>query len=398
MGGGQPLPGEGPARRPSAAALAARLRHLAPAIPSGYAGLARPVADQPFAVPVADGRFTGPVADQYGLSSPFHQVRMQPLSEITQPRTRESRARMPRPSVPRPSRRVLAITASVAAVVALTAAVVIVKPFSSVAAKPVSDGLTVTGGASARAISSESSPQAGKKQRGAEGQATKSTASVASTTAGVHPSAGAKSSSPGASPSSGASASSGVHPSSSPTPAPTGTPDDYGFAILDSSISQEVHHCEQLGIDRQGYQAIICFDIDTYPSGANYYATGKVEAYCQTTAGTVVACPQITLRGSFTEGMEGSTLIQQTWTCGGSAAACPDGRWVQVLTTFEWSDANSANCSNGTTLTTDVWTEVVGATTQIELPVSDATYTLNASDGGTDGDAYSSGHYWVCQS
>jgi serine/threonine-protein kinase len=379
-----------PARRPPAAALASRLRSLAPAILPGHAGLAGPVADQRSAGPVADQRPAGPAADQYGLSSPFHQVRMQPLSEITQPRTREARVRMRRPSIPRPTRRVMAITASVAAVVALTAAAVIVDPFGSLAAKPASDRLTVptvTSGASAQATGLAPSSHSGKKQR-----ATKPAASAASTKTGVHPTSGATSSSAGASPSSGA------HPGSSATPAPTGTPDDYGFTILDSSVSEEVHHCEQLGIDRQGYQAIVCFDIDTYPSGGDYYATGKVEAYCQTIAGTVVACPQITLRGSFTEGVEGSTLTQETWTCGGSSAACPAGRWVQTLTTFKWSDSNSANCSNGTTLTTDVWANVVGPTTQIELPVSDATYTLNASDGGTDGADYSSGHYWVCQS
>jgi serine/threonine-protein kinase len=380
-----------PARRPPAEALATRLRRLA--------ALSRPAqfTDQRPTGPVADQRPTGPDADQYGLSSPFYQVQMQPLSEITQPEHRP-RERRPRPSIPRPSRKVMTITASVAALVALTAAIVIVNPFSSPAAKNAGETLaapTTTSGASALATTSASSSgpgSNGKKQPGTKGQPTGPTSSAASTKPGAHPSAGAPASSSGASPSSG------TNPSSGGTPAPTGTPDDYGFTILDASASQEVHHCEQLGIDRLGYQAIICFDIDTYPSGSNYFATGEVEAYCQTIAGAAVQCPQITLTGSFTEGVEGSTLIQKTWTCGGSAAACPDGRWVQPITTFEWSDANSANCSNGLTLTTDVWTNVVDPTTSIELPNSDATYTLNSSDGGTDGNDYSSGHYWICQS
>jgi hypothetical protein len=188
-----------------------------------------------------------------------------------------------------------------------------------------------------------------------------------------------------------------VKPSASPTPSPVGTPDDYGFAILDASISQEVHHCEQLGIDRKGYQAIVCFDLNTYTSGSSYYATGEVEAYCQTIAGAVVQCPHISLASSYTEGIEGSTLIRKTWTCGGSSAACPTGRMVETITTFEFSDANSANCSNGLSMANDVWDEVVGGT-QIELPVSDATYTMSVGDGGTDGDSYSSGHYWICLS
>jgi hypothetical protein len=158
-----------------------------------------------------------------------------------------------------------------------------------------------------------------------------------------------------------------------------------------------VHHCEQLGIDRRGYQAIVCFDIYTYTSGGNYYATGKVEAYCQTIAAAAAQCVQISLTGLYTEAASGSET-KQTWTCGGSAAACPNGRLVETLATFEWSDSNSGNCSNGLSPANDIWDEVRGLTTQIELPVSDATYTLSASDGGTDGDSYSSGHYWVCPS
>jgi len=396
-----------PARRPSAEAVASRLRHLASVSRAGRPGFTGPVVDQRPSDPVADQRSTGPVADQYGLSSPFYQVQMQPLSEITQPenrprergqRQRGPRQRGPRLSVSPPSRKVMAITASVAALVALTAAIVIVNPFGSPAAKNAGESLTAptaVSGASALATNSAASPGTGRngsKQPGTKGQTANPTTSAASPKAGAHPSAGAPASSSGASPSSG------TQPSSSGAPAPTGTPDDYGFTILDASASQEVHHCEQLGIDRLGFQAIICFDINTYPSGSNYFATGEVEAYCQTIAGAAVQCPQITLTGSFTEGVEGSTLIQKTWTCGGSAAACPDGRWVQPITTFEWSDSNSADCSNGLTLTTDVWTNVVDPTTSIELPNSDAVYTLNSSDGGTDGNDYSSGHYWVCPS
>jgi len=392
-----------PVRRPSAEALAARLRRLAPLSRPAHPGFdqrpADPADDQRPTDPVTGPRSTGPVADQYGLSSPFYQVQMQPLSEITQPE-HQPRERGPRPSMPRPSRKAMTITASVAAVVALTAAIVIVNPFSSQAAKNAGETMTApsaTSGASALATNSAASSRTGtngKKQPGAKGQPAgpSSSSSSGSTKPGAHPSAGAPASSSGTSPSSG------TNPSSGSTPTPTGTPDDYGFTILDASASQVVHHCEQLGIDRLGFQAIICFDINTYTSGSNYFATGEVEAYCQTIAGAAVQCPAITLTGSFTEGVEGSTLTQKTWTCGGSAAACPDGRWVQPITTFEWSDASSANCSNGLSLTTDVWTNVVDPTTSIELPNSDATYTLNSSDGGTDGNDYSSGHYWICQS
>ena len=391
-----------PARRPSAVALAAGLRGLAPSGRPAPARLTGPVAGQPgqtgqHGLTGGHGQ-TGQygLTGQQGLSSPFHQVRMQPLAETAPPRDGMTRPRARRPRVPRPSRRALAITASAAAVVALVAAAAIVDPFSSPAATTTSDGLaapTVTSGASAQATGSAQSAPAGKKQPGTRAtgtgaRATNGTAPATTGKAGAHPSSG------------GAAPSSAGHPAASTTatPSPAGTPDDYGFTILDASSSQDVHHCEQLGIDRKGYQAIICFDLNTYASGGNYYATGEVEAMCQTIAGAIVQCPQITLGGSFTEGVEGSTLIQKSWTCGGSSAACPDGRWVQTLTTFEWSNSDSASCSNGTTLVTDVWVNVVGPTTQIELPVSDATYQLNASDGGTDGSDYSSGHYWVCPS
>ncbi|HUN36930.1 MAG TPA: serine/threonine-protein kinase [Trebonia sp.] len=416
-----------PARRPPAAALASRLRTLMPSTPLGPTGHSSPTghnsitnhadhADHaghgnhsgitgntgPTGQAGLSGH-TGPVAaqsgltGQHGLSSPFHQVRMQPLGEVTPPRDGLTRPRAWRPRVPRPSRAALAIAASVAAVVALVAAVAIVNPFSSPPARTTSDGLAapaVTSGASTQVTGSASSSRTGKRQAGTGEQASGGPSAGASGKAGPRSGSGPTTSSSGTSPATGAQPSSG----STTTPSPAGTPDDYGFTILDASSSEEVHHCEQLGIDRRGYQAIICFDIDTYASGGNYYATGEVEALCQTIAGAIVQCPQITLAGSFTEGVEGSTLVQKSWSCGGSSAACPDGRWVQTLTTFEWSDSDSAGCSNGTTLTTDVWTNVVGPATQIELPVSDATYALSASDGGTDGDDYSSGHYWVCPS
>jgi hypothetical protein len=44
----------------------------------------------------------------------------------------------------------------------------------------------------------------------------------------------------------------------------------------------------------------------------------------------------------------------------------------------------------------DVWMVAYGGNTQIELPVSDETFELDANDGGNDGMNYSSGHYLVC--
>jgi serine/threonine-protein kinase len=366
-----------PARRPAAVALAAALRRLTP-------------GTQPIRAPLA-----GPVRDQYGLSSPLHQVRMQPLSQAT-----EQPEAKPRRSLPSPSRTVMAITGAAVAGVALIAAVVIMNPFASSAAKSTSDQLTtptVTSGATAAAAVSArpSRTGTGKKQgdpaKGSGTQTATATASGRSTKPGSHPSSSATSPSSGPRPTTGG-------PTTSAAPSPSGTPDADGFTILNASDQGGARNCEQLGIDRRGYQAIVCYEIDSYTfGGGEYEATGKVEAYCQTISGASAQCLQITLGGLFTEGVSG-TENQQSWSCGGSAAACPDGPLVETLTTFAWSDSKSAACNNGTSPGNDVWDEVVGGTTQIELPVSEATYALNSSDGGNDGDNYSSGHYWVCQS
>jgi serine/threonine protein kinase, bacterial len=349
-----------PAERPSAVELASVLRGLTPRT--------RPV---PAAVPDR-------VVDQYGLSSPLHQVRMRPFPEVThEPPTKRHRR------LPSPSRKALAVTGVVAAGAVLIAAVVLVNPFGSSAAKNVSDQLTAptaTSGASAEATASSAGH--GTKP-GPSATAGRQTASAI---------ASGRSTKTGASPSSGA-----TSPSSQPTA--TGTPDADGFTILDAfGEGDDLRKCEQLGIDRRGYQAIVCYDIDTYSLSGypdDYFATGKVEAYCQTIAGASAQCLQITVGGLFTEGVSG-TENQQSWSCGGSAAACPDGPLVETLTTFEWSDSNAGACNNGTSPANDVWDEVTGGTTQIELPVSEATYALNSGDGGNDGDNYSSGHYWVC--
>ena len=360
-----------PAERPSAAALASALRSLSPTPRPAPASAPDRVPDR--------------VLDQYGLSSPLHQVRMQPFAEVTQPPTRRHRR------LPAPSRKALMVAGAVAAGAVLIAAVVLVNPFAS-AAKNVSDQLTAptaTSGASAEATVSA---QASSTAHGAK--------PAAGATAGRQSASGTASSRPatsGASPSSGATSPSS--PSAQPTA--TGTPDADGFTILDAAgEGDSVRKCEQLGIDRRGYQAIVCYDIDTYSLSSypdDYFATGKVEAYCQTIAGAAAQCLQITVGGLFTEGVSG-TENQQSWSCGGSAAACPDGPLVETLSTFEWSDAKAGGCNNGTSPANDVWDEVVGGTTQIELPVSEATYALNSGDGGNDGDNYSSGHYWVCPS
>ena len=378
-----------PAERPSAAEFAAALRDLAPAARTVPVGVTDPVS------------LAGPITDQYGFSSPLKQVRMRPLPEPPPPGPTRPRRRLSGPALPSLSRKTLGIAAGVAAAVILAAAVALADPFSSSAAKDTSDQLTaptVTSGASAAATVAAGSSSAGHgngKKPGSPGASGSGTEPATGTASGrPKTGAGASASASGTQSGSGG----GTSPSSPPTA--TGTPDADGFSILDASGNDTARTCEQLGIDRRGYQAMVCYEIDSYTLSGDdqhYYATGKVEAYCQTIAGAAAQCLQITLGGLFTEGVSG-TENQQSWSCGGSGAACPTGGLTETLTTYRWDDSTSDACNNGTSPANDVWDEVVGTTTQIELPVSEATYALNSGDGANDGDNYSSGHYWVCQS
>jgi len=164
-----------------------------------------------------------------------------------------------------------------------------------------------------------------------------------------------------------------------------------GFPIL--YAGGEVHHCEILGA-ADGYQAVVCVDISTgyTDDGFEYYATGAVEAYCQTDAGVAAQCANIDLGGVSATG-QADTEYPLTWGCGHAFGACPSDRKVLALDTYTYADGDCEGSAKQ-----NLWVEAVGTDdyTQIELPKSDDTFTLSSSDGGNDGDDYSTGHYWVC--
>lgn len=170
-----------------------------------------------------------------------------------------------------------------------------------------------------------------------------------------------------------------------------------GFTILSAADGQSVHHCEVIG-SADGYQAVICTDINTgWVAGTEdeeYYFKGAIEVYCQTDSGVTVRCANIYAEGAYANG-DGSVDDVGSYACGHSYGACPSDR--KVITEGEFTDdiGNYPNCYLYTALD-DVWSVVYGGNTQIELPVSDKTVELDASNGGNDGINYSSGHYLVC--
>jgi hypothetical protein len=170
-----------------------------------------------------------------------------------------------------------------------------------------------------------------------------------------------------------------------------------GFTILGALDGAVVHHCEVIG-SADGYQAVVCVDITTGPEDDNqqYYAKGAIEVYCQKDSGVTVQCANIYAEGVFANG-DGDQDDAGSYACGHAYGACPSGRVVLPEGTYTYDTSGAEpNCYLYDTGETAVWTVAYGGNTQIELPVSDKTIELDASNGGNDGINYSSGHYLVC--
>jgi hypothetical protein len=177
-----------------------------------------------------------------------------------------------------------------------------------------------------------------------------------------------------------------------PASAETGTG---GYTILPAgSIDGQVHHCEVIG-SADGYQAVICASIQTgsVSSSSDYAASGSIDVYCQTDAGVKVQCANIYAEGAFANGA-GGLLDTGSYACGHTYGACSSQGKLLGSGTYELT-ASSPACYESTGRN-DVWMDVYGGNTQIELPVSDETFELDATDGGNDGINYSTGHYLVC--
>jgi hypothetical protein len=166
-----------------------------------------------------------------------------------------------------------------------------------------------------------------------------------------------------------------------PASADTG-PD--GLTILYADDGDLVHDCVQIGTDQEGYDAVVCVDIDTYGSGDTYYATGEIEAYCQDgSAADLVNCDSITIDGIFANQSHGG--YEETTSCSGSA--CGGGRFIYAIDTFDYTNTD---CT--TALSNEIWAEAAGDT-QIDTP-GGGDFTV--ADYANDGDNYSTDHYWVC--
>jgi hypothetical protein len=161
---------------------------------------------------------------------------------------------------------------------------------------------------------------------------------------------------------------------------------------LYAASNDEAHSCKIIG-SADGYQAVVCADILTGKSDSiDYYAKGQIEVYCQTDSGTVVRCANIYAEGVFAD-LLGDHYDSGSYACGHTYGSCPAGR--VVIVEGQETYPSDVQCGRAGYEQTEVWTVVYGGNTQIELPGSDKTIELDASN-GNDGINYSSGHYLAC--
>jgi hypothetical protein len=167
-----------------------------------------------------------------------------------------------------------------------------------------------------------------------------------------------------------------------------------GFPIIHASTGGVAHTCHILGTDDDYHEAIVCVDINTMTYDGEAFAQSEVEAYCQTTGGTVVQCANILAEGEIsTGGTFGSLSYNKD--CGHQYGACPTGRmtfeggWVAV------SPEGDSSCGQVLDSNAQVWSLAIGGATEIELPGSDDSYLLSNTS-PNDGANESTGHYFVC--
>jgi hypothetical protein len=170
------------------------------------------------------------------------------------------------------------------------------------------------------------------------------------------------------------------------------------FPILNAVQDQIAHHCNVIG-SADGYQAVVCADIDTNVDSladgqTQWNFWGAVEAYCQQEQSGVwqpVTCANMTLQGSVNTGI-GDTSSTMDYKCGHANGTCPALR-IAIATSSSYSGFG-CNDTNTDALN-QAWTIAQGSATSIELPVSDKTFY--ADDGqANDGVNESSGHYFIC--
>jgi hypothetical protein len=172
-----------------------------------------------------------------------------------------------------------------------------------------------------------------------------------------------------------------------------------GFPILYASEGNSAHTCNVIG-SADGYQAVICVDIETGTSDLGYWARGQVEAICQKGSGAsavTVQCAQVDVIGRLSAANGGFDYVGQ-WACGHQIGACSTGRNIIATHTFVYTSA--IGCASNPGSLYDVWMIAEGASetdssTSIELPVSGKIIYLGVGN-ANDGPSESTGHYYIC--
>jgi hypothetical protein len=167
-----------------------------------------------------------------------------------------------------------------------------------------------------------------------------------------------------------------------------------GLTILYASLQNQAHQCNVIADDGTD-QAVVCSDIVTYEGATDYYAYGRAEMLCQTSAQphTTIPCYKITA-GDTLEAGDGTHTDQYSFTCAGN---CSSGR--NYLSTRNWvykiSNAGNGTCSANAGSSYDLWNVVWGINTEIWLPDTKEGYELRFG-GPNDAPNESSGHYFIC--
>ncbi len=160
-----------------------------------------------------------------------------------------------------------------------------------------------------------------------------------------------------------------------------------GFTILSASHGGYVHKCEVVG-SADGYQAVVCVDVETYYLGTDDYESGgAMEVLCQTDAGVTVRCANIYAEGVLANAAGGRGYAG-SYACGHTYGLCPSGRATIGANAIYKYTNGSPSCYETANSENEVWMVAYAYNTQIELPVSGKTVELNSN--------FSSGHYLIC--
>jgi hypothetical protein len=180
-------------------------------------------------------------------------------------------------------------------------------------------------------------------------------------------------------------------------PASATTGED-GFPILSARYGDSAHVCGVVG-SYGGYQGVVCADIITSEvTPTDYYAYGRVWAYCQKGSGSTavnVQCAQVDFGGELSDEAAGYVDGVGIAVCGHQYGACSTSRNELSTYPVQIGYTSNSNCGEDPNSDHDVWMNVLQGA-GIELPVYDKWVYLESGSGANDGSNFSTGHYYVC--